>query len=191
MEKKKMKSRLYIIIGIIAVMVFIVGMSIASPSINNFDDFVYQLKEPFDGPEREEIDELTYMSSEKPLQRVLDHCEGQRKLASGEIPPRNADGSYNLIDSIGLSFQNNTHYIDNNTCEWEKLDPDYPPHDESLSIKFSPLYFEDVDLSFDWCTENNGGWNEDESTCYFENEKDLEKGIIAVRQYGEKVFGEN
>jgi len=53
------------------------------------------------------------------LQRVLDHCEYQKKFTAGEIPERVADGSYNGIDAIGLSFQNSTHYIDNNTCEWE------------------------------------------------------------------------
>ena len=51
----KMKTRLLIIIGIFGVLAFIVGISIASPSINNFDDFIYQLKEPFDGAEQEEI----------------------------------------------------------------------------------------------------------------------------------------
>ena len=52
------------------------------------------------------------------LQRVLDHCESQRKFAAGEIPERNADGSFNAIDLPGLSYQNGTHFIDNNTCEW-------------------------------------------------------------------------
>jgi len=70
--------------------------------------------------DQEEIDELTYMSSDKPLQRVLDHCEIQRKLATGEIPERNADGSENGIDHIYLIYQNDTHYIDNNKCEWEE-----------------------------------------------------------------------
>ena len=50
-----MKTRLLIIIGIIIVIAVIVGMSVVSPSINNFDDFIYQLKEPFDGAEPGEI----------------------------------------------------------------------------------------------------------------------------------------
>lgn len=50
-----MKTILMIIIGIIVVIAVIGGMSVVSPSINNFDDFVYQLKEPFDGAEPEEI----------------------------------------------------------------------------------------------------------------------------------------
>lgn len=50
-----MKIGLLIIIGIIVVIAVIVGMSVVSPSINNFDDFIYQLKEPFDGAEPEEI----------------------------------------------------------------------------------------------------------------------------------------
>ncbi len=65
-----------------------------------------------------------------------------------------------------------------------------PTYDESLAIRFSPLYYEDVELSFDWCTENNGFWNADDSTCYFENEQDLGKGMIAVKQYGENAFGD-
>ena len=52
-----MKSRLLIVFAvlIIGMMAFIVGVSVASPSINNFDDFVYQLKEPFDGAEPKQI----------------------------------------------------------------------------------------------------------------------------------------
>lgn len=50
-----MKTRLIIIIGIVSVLTFIVSISVVSPSINNFDDFIYQLKEPFDGAEQEEI----------------------------------------------------------------------------------------------------------------------------------------
>jgi len=52
------------------------------------------------------------------VQRILKYCEFDRKLASGEIPERNADGSFNISDAIGLLYQNGTHYIDNNTCEW-------------------------------------------------------------------------
>lgn len=50
-----MKTKFLIIVGIVSVMSIVVGLSIASPSINNFDDFVYQLKEPFDGAEPEQI----------------------------------------------------------------------------------------------------------------------------------------
>ena len=65
----------------------------------------------------------------------------------------------------------------------------YSTYDKSLTIKFSPLDLEDIELSFDWCTKNNGFWNEDNSTCYFENQKDLNNGMNAVKQYGENVFG--
>lgn len=51
-----MKTRLLIISGIIVVITVIVGMSVVSPSINNFDDFVYQLKEPSDRTESEKIE---------------------------------------------------------------------------------------------------------------------------------------
>jgi len=68
-------------------------------------------------------DESTYMLSEKSLQRVLNHCESQRKLATGETPARNPDGSYNVVDLIGLYYSNDTHYIDNNTCEWQYIGP--------------------------------------------------------------------
>lgn len=66
----------------------------------------------------------------------------------------------------------------------------YSAHNNSLTIKFSPLNLKDMELSFDWCTENNGVWNEDNFTCYFENQKDLNSGMNAVKQYGEDVFGE-
>ena len=66
----------------------------------------------------------------------------------------------------------------------------YSTYDKSLTIKFSPLNLENIELSFDWCTKNNGFWNKDDSTCYFENQKDLDNGMIAVKQYAEKVFGE-
>ena len=74
-------------------------------------------------PKPEMIDESTYMLSIDPLQRVLEHCESQRKLATGEIPERNADGSFNGIDLIGLYYSNDTHYIDNNTCKWQYVGP--------------------------------------------------------------------
>jgi len=57
--------------------------------------------------------------SDTQLQTVLSHCEFQRKLSTGEIPERNADGSYNEINLIGFKYYNDTHYIDNSTCEWE------------------------------------------------------------------------
>ena len=52
-----MRARLFKISGLITAgtVAVIVGVSIASQSINNFDDFVYQIKEPFDGAEPEPI----------------------------------------------------------------------------------------------------------------------------------------
>lgn len=58
--------------------------------------------------------------------------------------------------------------------------------DESLSIKFSPLYYGDAEFYLDWCSENDGLWNENDSTCYFANEEDLEKGIIAMNNMENK-----
>jgi len=51
-----MKTR-YKIIGIfvVGIVTIIVGLSVASPSINNLDDLLYQLEEPFDGPEPEQV----------------------------------------------------------------------------------------------------------------------------------------
>lgn len=65
----------------------------------------------------------------------------------------------------------------------------YFTYEDSLAILFSPLNLENIELSFDWCIENNGFWNEGDSTCYFENQEDLDAGMIAVQQYGEKTFG--
>lgn len=64
----------------------------------------------------------------------------------------------------------------------------YLTYDESLTIKFSPLNLENIELSFYWCTENNGVWKPDNSTCYFENQEDLDAGMIAVQQYGDTTF---
>ena len=52
-----MRTSIFKISGIITagIVAVIVGVSIASPSINSFDDFVYQIKEPFDGAEPEPI----------------------------------------------------------------------------------------------------------------------------------------
>lgn len=50
-----MQVKFLIIIGICIVIAVIASVAIVSPSINDFDDFVYQLKEPFDGAESEEI----------------------------------------------------------------------------------------------------------------------------------------
>lgn len=63
-------------------------------------------------------------------------------------------------------------------------------YDESLAIRFSPLYYGEVTISFDWCTENDGFWDKDNSTCYFENKEDFEKGTVAVKQYTERIFVE-
>ena len=102
-----MKTRLVIIIGIISLVGIIA---------------VFTMLDMYHGQSGEKlIVESTYLSSDKPLQRVLDHCEYQRKFAAEEIPERNADGSYNVIDLPGLSFQNGTHYIDNNICQWQKI----------------------------------------------------------------------
>ena len=51
-----MKTR-YKIMGtiIIAIVIISTSLTVASPSINNFDDFLYQLREPFDGPEPEPV----------------------------------------------------------------------------------------------------------------------------------------
>ena len=57
--------------------------------------------------------------------------------------------------------------------------------DESLSIRFAPLYFDDREISLDWCTENNGFWSDDDSTCYFENQKNLDDGLNSIKQYEE------
>ena len=61
--------------------------------------------------------------------------------------------------------------------------------DESLSIKFSPLYLDGAEPSLEWCTNNNGLWNENNTTCYFENQEDLDSGMNSLMQYEEINFG--
>lgn len=96
------------------------------------------------------IDELTYISSNEQLQRVLDHCEGQRKLSTGEIPERNADGSWNVSDAIGLYYTNDTHSIDNTTCKWEIYERGYinmPRYEENRN---------ELQQVLDYCNDTSG-----------------------------------
>ena len=71
-----------------------------------------------------------------------------------------------------------------------RITPYLQTHDESLSIKFSPLNVNNVEFSLTWCTKNNGLWDADDSTCYFKNKDDLDKGAIALQQHAERVSGE-
>ena len=105
-----MKTRLLIIIGIITV------LGITCIAMIEIYQGQIEWKEKVGG----------LMDSEQQLQRLLVQCEFKRKLVTGEIPERNADGSYNVMDGIGLSYQNNTHYIDNNTCEWQLVEDPNP-----------------------------------------------------------------
>ena len=205
-----MKTRLLIIIGIVGVLTAIVGVSVASPSINNFDDFVYQLNEPFDGAEPEPIaqPESEPRISGKMVQEICSITGGEcspnypanvmedgsemtivttwdaetnieksfvfiiknntlsydvhiidKDVHSHPFDTRTDQKQYHVdpiyienpntgglvldVDSmqqvlkildwchrdslghgvldIGLSFNNETHYIDNNICEWQKI----------------------------------------------------------------------
>jgi len=144
---------------------------------------IIDLNQIFEGsePEKRIISKIpTYFDYE-----IVYH-EGYSDYFINTITGHECDSEYIL-----LNLNNIDEYIqkDKNILVLEKndtftklafIDPDYPTHDESLSIKFSPLYFENVDFSFDWCTQNNGFWNKDDSTCYFETQKDLETGMVAV-----------
>jgi len=50
------------------------------------------------------------------LKKVLDHCEAQRY--GEENNWKTPSGGNLAVTSIGLEFNNGTHYIDNNECEW-------------------------------------------------------------------------
>ena len=52
------------------------------------------------------------------VQKILDKCDYVQKLESGEIPWRNPDGSFNVIRGDLPFFNNGTHYIDSNYCNW-------------------------------------------------------------------------
>ncbi|MCV0366350.1 MAG: hypothetical protein K5798_03665 [Nitrosopumilus sp.] len=73
-----MKTKFLIIIGVVIAMSVVVGLSIASPSINSFEDFVYQLNEPFDGAEQEQIAEPRITG--KIAQEIC-------SITGGECPP--------------------------------------------------------------------------------------------------------
>jgi len=52
------------------------------------------------------------------VQKILEKCDYIQKLESGEIPWRNPDGSFNVIHGDLPFFNNGTHYIDSNYCNW-------------------------------------------------------------------------
>ncbi len=136
-----MKTRLLIIIGTVVVIASIVGVSVASPSINNFDDFVYQLKEPFDNAGVEQIGEYIEVkqNSLEQLQRVLNYCEEKRQAeASNWIRP---DGTDWAMITIGLEWHNSTHYIDNNGCMWEDTTTEVSSITATFDPKIYPLPF--------------------------------------------------
>ena len=56
-------------------------------------------------------------------------------------------------------------------------------HDESLSIKFVPLILGHPKYTFDWCTTNNGIWDDARDTCYLQSQKDLEQSLIDLQAY--------
>ena len=56
-------------------------------------------------------------SDSKTIQDIVDYCTHKIKLALGEIPSRNPDGSYNILLDIPIVFENQTHYMDNNNCQ--------------------------------------------------------------------------
>lgn len=117
------------------------------------------------------------------VKQCVDHVLEQREL-DRKLPPCTSDRTAcfdqyaNLCDPTGWECADTEGIFD------EVIE--LPKYDESLSIKFSPLYYDDVEFSLDWCSENNGFWNENDSACYFENEKDLEKGIIAINNMKNK-----
>ena len=52
------------------------------------------------------------------VRQILDKCDYVQKLESGEIPRINPDGSFNVIRGDLPFFNNGTHYIDSNFCNW-------------------------------------------------------------------------
>jgi len=61
------------------------------------------------------------VSTDEQLQRVLDKCEYKRKKVSGEIPSFTSDGTPILSTLSLLSWNNSTHYNDNNICYFQPL----------------------------------------------------------------------
>lgn len=83
--ENQMKTRLLIIVGIIAIFVVMI----------TYFGYVYYATPP-------------------ELQKIYDYCF-YNSIGSG-------------VFDIGLSYTNETHYIDNNTCEWQLLE-NYPNSD--------------------------------------------------------------
>ena len=52
------------------------------------------------------------------VKKILDKCDYKQNLESGKILSRNPDGSFNVITGSLPLFNNGTHYIDSNMCNW-------------------------------------------------------------------------
>ena len=74
----------------------------------------------------EEKPQPALLTDDEQIKRVLDYCHTKDLMENGKLESNN--GTDIFLDAIGYHYFNNTHYIDNNTCEWQLLE-NYPNSD--------------------------------------------------------------
>lgn len=96
-----MKTRVLIILGMVGAITSLIGVFAASPSVNNFDDFIYQLKEPFDGAEPEQIAEPEPEPGPIPdFESLQQQKKQQEKIRVQEIVLADTRGTENKLNAI-------------------------------------------------------------------------------------------
>lgn len=101
-----MKTRLLIIIGIIAVLAVFGGIVM----------WINYGEKP----------QPPLLTDNEQIKRVLDYCNTKKLMENGNLESKN--NTIFVLNAIGYSYFNDTHYIDNNTCEWQLL-KNYPNSD--------------------------------------------------------------
>ncbi|MCA9827964.1 MAG: hypothetical protein KC444_06185 [Nitrosopumilus sp.] len=133
-----MKTRnLIITVGIVIVVISMTSISLAyNQEIKLIMGMQTDDKPSIDTSDHMDLSGLTYkdfgISSSEPvylieirtdeqLRRVLDKCEYKQRKESGEIPNFTPDGKLLLSTQPLVSWNNSTHYIDNNICYFQSL----------------------------------------------------------------------
>lgn len=118
------------------------------------------------------------------VQKILNKCDYVQKLRTGEISAQNQDRSYNAITGELLFYNNGTHYIDSNTCEWESISGktvtgSYELEDalciggrgiiknENCEMigKYDPATGMPIVENKEQCDMLEGDWDEEQKTC--------------------------
>jgi len=64
-------------------------------------------------------DDKKSMPHKGQLELIWDYCHTKDLMGNGKL--ESDDGTIFVLNSIGYQYHNDTHYIDNNICQWQKL----------------------------------------------------------------------